>query len=118
MKKTLLWLDDERNPNSEKWYKYLRQYFDIEIFDIIWVKSYSEFIQFVENNILPYIVCFDNDLGDVVTNFEGYDCAKYLSNFCIENKKQLPNFIVQSANPVAKQNIETYLNNHNKYFDF
>lgn len=118
MKQTLLWLDDERNPTTEKWFKYLSNIFEISNFEIIWVKSYSEFVDFIKNNILPTVVCFDNDLGDTVTNLEGYDCAKFLSDFCIDKSKQLPIFIVQSANPVAKQNIETYLNNHNKYFQF
>jgi hypothetical protein len=119
--KTLLWLDDERNPTSEKWYDYLNLVIScLDAYNIVWVKSYLEFVEYINSNQLPEIIWFDNDLGDVgddkIFGKEGYDCAKYLSEFCIKHDKALPEYIIQSSNPVAKLNIFTYLENHKKYF--
>ena len=57
-------------------------------------------------------VWFDNDLGD--GNGSGYDCAKYLVSFCEENNIPFPEYHIQSANPVAKKYIESYINSYLK----
>lgn len=103
--KKLLWLDDVRNPYLEDWLVFS----PIEKpFDCIWVKSYSEFINYIETNGLPNAISFDHDLG---TEETGYDCAKYLVNYCLDNNLNLPIFSSHSANPVGKENILKLLNN-------
>ena len=48
----------------------------------------------------------------------GYECAKWLVDYCIKNYYDLPGFIVHSMNPVGKMNIELYLNNFKKFKAF
>jgi hypothetical protein len=36
----------------------------------------------------------------------GFDCAKWLVEYCLDNKLQLPLYNIQSANPVGKANID------------
>ena len=45
----------------------------------------------------------------------GYDCAKWLVEYCIDNNKSLPKYAIQSANPVGKENINSLLMNFNKF---
>jgi hypothetical protein len=128
--KTLLWLDDIRNPHEDDWLIFS----PIENPNVTWVKSYKEFTTWIEFFGLPDAICFDHDLGD---NFEvrantdvgdwfdieenreytGYDCAKWLVNYCLDNDLDLPLYNIQSANPVGKENIDRLLKqfkNHKK----
>lgn len=41
----------------------------------------------------------------------GFDCAKWLVAYCLDNEMALPDFTVHSQNPVGKRNIESLLNN-------
>lgn len=41
----------------------------------------------------------------------GYDCAKWLVEYYIDNKLKLPLYNIQSANPVGKENIDKLLKN-------
>ncbi len=133
--KTLLWLDDYRNP------------FDTEVdwlvfspigrnINTIWVKSYDEFCEWITNNGIPDAICFDHDLGlpsqlkyrqegkskresrrlskDEKT---GYDCAKWLVDYCIDNNIDIPIYNIQSANPMGKDNIKTILDNYHKFYE-
>ena len=103
--KKLLWLDDIRNPID---------YVNDTDFEVIWVKSYNEFINYLNLPIqFPDMISFDHDLGEDKT---GYDCAKYLVDMCMNMKLKLPDFKVHSANPVGKENIECLLNNYKKYY--
>ena len=106
--RTVLWLDDWRDPfKNPEWVK---MFSPIPFPDKVeWVKSYDEFVNYLNNNELPDVVCFDHDLGEEKT---GYDCAKYLVEFVINNKLELPLYGVQSANPVGKTNIICYLNSY------
>lgn len=83
-------------------------------YSIVWVKNYKEFTNYISNNGLPNGICFDHDLGDdhydsKSDNGEmektGYDCAKWLLEYCSINNKKLPLFSSQSANPVGKKRI-------------
>lgn len=116
--KTILWLDDTRNPFNNTEWKTMIQYLKEEylfIFDknepcgIFWVKTQTEFENYIKENGLPDLISFDNDLG--IGNGEGYDCAKWLVEYCMDNDKELPLWYVHSANPVAKENIEKLLDN-------
>ena len=45
----------------------------------------------------------------------GYDCAKWLVDYCLDNGITIPNFGVHSANPVGAENIRGLLVNAMKH---
>lgn len=85
--------------------------------DFVIVRTYCDFVKCISENGLPEYISFDNDLGeDDEKNLlpDGYACAKWLvfdSNLDLRNIK----FKVHSANPVAKVQIESLLNNYLKF---
>lgn len=104
-----LFLDDERQPSAVGLYfepKELRRlYYEKDWFI---VQNYEEFVQTILELGLPELISFDHDLAEIkysngVSYFKyrdktGLDCAKWLINYCTENKKQLPEFLVHSKN--------------------
>lgn len=102
--KKLLWLDDIRNPDESDWLNFSPI---PRPFDVFWVNSYLEFINWILENGLPDGICFDHDLGgDEFSNEKtGYDCAKWLVNYCIDNNETLPKWNVHSSNSAGKENI-------------
>ena len=122
--KTILWLDDIRDPYTGKFsveILYLKEeYLEIdtsalyqEKCKVIWVKTQKEFENYIKENGLPDLISFDNDLG--IGNGEGYDCAKWLVEYCMNNNVHLPEWYVHSANPVAQENINQLLLNFTKH---
>ena len=77
----------------------------------IGVRSYKEFVTYIIDSGLPDFISFDHDLG---LQESGYDCAKWLVNFCLDNNLRLPKFDVHSQNPVGKENILSLLLNFKK----
>lgn len=75
------------------------------------VYDYDEFVSFILTNGMPDFISFDHDLGLGKT---GFDCAKWLVEYCLDNQVSLPEFFVHSQNPVGKENIEGLLNNFRK----
>ena len=93
------------------------------------VKNYEEFVKTIISKGLPELISFDHDLADIhyEISFEdwndytaeqlrvemtGLDCAKWLVNYCIDNKLKLPVYYVHSMNPVGRINIISYLDNY------
>lgn len=132
-KKYYLFLDDKRTP--DKVFKYTGESEYIK-FKWIIVRNYNKFIKTITKRGLPDLCSFDHDLADIHTKYffenggyknppdplkakftekTGFDCAKWMSNFCIESNLKLPKFKVHSANPCGKENIEFYLRNHIKH---
>jgi hypothetical protein len=134
MKNNKLFLDDIRIPKDaiglvpDKHNKFYWEN-DWEI-----VTNYDDFVQHIELNGVPNFVSFDHDLGDtamdeyfrnVATNgtldYEnieektGLDCAKFLVEYCVDKNQPLPEYLVHSANPVGKKNIESFLENAKKH---
>ena len=107
MIKTLLWLDDVRDPFGQEvnWTAFSPVPFDT----VVWVKSYYEFCDYIKDKGVPYVICFDHDLGEDSNGYTGKDCANFLVDYCIEHHEQLPYFGSQSANPVGRENIINYL---------
>lgn len=127
----LLWLDDQRDPNTEQWLKFSAIQ---EPYEVVWVKSYKEFTKWIQENGLPAGINFDHDLADehytpeqywhcyhiskefqdsrTYTEKTGLDCAKFLVDYCIDYAKQLPKWYTHSANPVGRDNIDRYLVNY------
>lgn len=107
--KTLLWVDDARNPLENDWLNFSpirRNCF------VIWAQTYQEAIQFLEKD-WPDAICLDHDLGEEES---GYDIAKYIVNRCIDEGKKLPLFASQSANPVGRENILSLFKNYEKFY--
>jgi len=131
-KKILLWLDDYRNPFNleEGWIvKWAPQWVDRPE-DIVWVKSYVEFVKWIKDNGLPTQIAFDHDLAnehyaptevyqehkynewEKTQEFKektGMDAAKWLVDYCMDTKELLPRWVTQSANPNGAKNINDYL---------
>jgi len=125
----LLWLDDCRDPKDTEtdWIIFSCLGRDVEIH---WVKNYEEFINYIKQNGLPDGINFDHDLGEDVARekvkngmskrqariqkretMSGFECAKWLIDYCIDNKKELPTWSSHSANPVGRDNINNILFN-------
>jgi len=130
-----LFLDDLREPIHV--FKYTG---DSDYAEKQWVivRNYAEFVSYIEVNGLPELVSFDNDLGLEHTRYffengghenppdpskgnfvekTGYEASKWLVDFCIDNKLELPKYKVHSKNPIGKLNIETYLGNYLKQLE-
>ncbi len=104
--KILLWLDDYRNPFKDDWLNFSPIGKNCEV---VWVKSYAEFVDWITINKTPDAICFDHDLGD--DSLSGMDCAKWLVNYCMDTSFILPLYAIQSANPVGRENIDNLLKN-------
>lgn len=124
--KILLWLDDYRNPFDKYW---IEKYPILAITKVIWVKSYNEFCDYINKNGLPNIIGFDHDLGVISEYYiendlvipelekNGFDCASFLVNYCLDNNLKIPYWFVQSDNIVGTKNINSLLNNFKKSQD-
>lgn len=109
-----LFLDDLRNP---------QQVYPNQV-DWVVVRDYNGFVKVVTENYdltekLPEVISFDHDLseeaylGDYSRSRTGYDCAKWLVEFCHRNSLTIPQYNVHSMNPVGKQNIIQLLTHYN-----
>ena len=110
-----LYLDDVRNPNSEGW-------------DI--VRTYEDFVSWIEEKRLPDEVSFDHDLASIQYDSQktqesfnyhektGYDAAKWLCEYCWTNGLPIPTWNVHSANPVGRDNIIQLIENFEKKLNY
>ena len=122
--KKCLYLDDIRIPQNIP--------LDHEPWTI--VRSYNDFVAYIKENGLPSLISFDHDLADEHYRLEfeewsytpermdmgertGYDCAKWLVEYCMDNNLKMCQFTVHSANPAGAQNILGLLNNFRKNCD-
>ena len=139
MKNSKLFLDDIRIPKDA--ITLIPTNFNKFYWENDWdiVRSYDEFVQYVETNGVPEFVSFDHDLADEHYNdlfsdknwskddpnvelaYEEYkektglDCAKFLVEYCADENQPLPEYLVHSANPAGKKNIESFLENAKKH---
>lgn len=131
--KNRLFLDDLREPHNAYLYDE-----DISLVDasgiVNWdvVRSYKEFVEYIEKNGIPDVVSFDNDLfpmddpnisnDEMVTmmgmvdweNFRfktGAHCAQYLRDVCKEKGVPIPKFYTHSANKRGREIIKEILTN-------
>jgi len=123
-----LFLDDTRNPRDVYGYTFRYVYLENE-----WtiVQNFDEFVRAIEMNGIPNIVSFDHDLGlehydhhhddprkipyDRYTEKTGYDCAKWLIYYCIDNNLELPKTIlIHTMNTVGAVNIASLFNTYEK----
>lgn len=134
-----LFLDDIRIPTDAS------RLVPTKSFSLYWeddwvvVRNYDEFVEYIKYNGVPEFVSFDHDLGDIsyeipaneilkmsdddmLKNFgviekTGLDCAKFLVEYCADENVSLPNYLVHSANPAGKENIEKFLENAKKHLN-
>ena len=131
---TLLWLDDIRDPFTDNWIRDYAPRFIDRSSDIVWVKSYDEFTKWIKANGMPEMISFDHDLGEDVARakvvkglskrqarmqkretLSGFDCTKWLVDYCLDNDIKLTRWAVHSANPVGAKNISSLLINLEKH---
>jgi hypothetical protein len=133
-----LFLDDIRQVRDACYYvSNPKLYWEEEGWDI--VRNYDEFINYIKTKDMPSLISFDHDLADFHYEYKteeyeslseeemimkfgsmektGLDCAKWLVDYCMDNNETLPDFMVHSANPTGKVNIESYLNNAKKHLN-
>lgn len=132
-KKYWLFLDDIRNP-IDVWKYTGNLIFTEKNWKI--VRSYSQFVDYIQINGMPELISFDHDLSEehyrpsmydedkhyskyytdgTFTEKTGYDCAKWLVDYCMDNNIKLPEFYVHSMNPVGKENILKLFENFKKH---
>lgn len=109
-----LFLDDNRDAPP-----HLNRVFDV-------VRSYDEFVEFIETYGVPELISFDHDLSPEHTAYffenggfknppdpvhqlfqtkTGYDCAVWLIEYCEVEGKKISKVLVHSHNPVGSKNI-------------
>lgn len=119
----ILFLDDERNPDLTVKVKEWRDSLNRPALpDAIKNHMNNEFTicrtcEDAEKEVkirgFPYFVFFDHDLG---TEKTGLDFMKFLVNYDIDNN-EMPSYqwwYVHSANPIGKNNIESYIKSYIK----
>ena len=110
---TILWLDDERDPNGPEygstfhdtgltWVEYIVGHRNPGDWNVVWVTSYEEFTKYLHENPIPDIVCFDHDLGEQRT---GKDAANELVDILALEGTLGPVVRSQSSNPAGAANI-------------
>lgn len=119
-----LFLDDVRQPSQVTWVRYP------EIRDWVVVRDYAQFVDTIKKKGVPVFVSFDHDLADehyrpsmynpdrhyssyyhngTFKEKTGYDCARWLAEYCISNRHDLPNWVCHSMNPIGRENIESIM---------
>jgi hypothetical protein len=103
-KKIAVFLDDERVPQFVS-----NKIPNFDSYEWIVIRNYFEFTDFVDNNLERIsLVSFDHDIDSFDESgkeWNGKDAADYLLDVCMDNKLNLPDFIVHSMNPIGKGNI-------------
>lgn len=124
-----LFLDDERHPSQVTWVD-----IGFHPFQCIIVRNFEQFKHIIEEHGLPERVSFDHDLADFhyeamieeVNGKEnvdygpektGFDCAKFLAQYCIDTSQQIPDFTVHSLNPVGRDRINQHLERAKLFID-
>lgn len=111
---TILWVDDERDPYATifrcdyTWVEHVVGKINPGNWNVIWLKNYKQFTNWIELEGLPDVICFDHDLGEQLT---GKDCANYLMDILVEKDMLGPVVRCQSSNPGGKQDILNLINN-------
>ena len=121
-----LMLDDIRSMSDVRKYTKLP---DVSNEHWVVVRSYNEFVDTINKLGLPTFVSFDHDIAsshyghglqgddipyDSYTEKTGYDCAKWLVEYCMKKGVKHPPYQVHSMNPVGKQNIISYVESYNR----
>ncbi len=118
-----LFLDDVRLPNHVTWVDLPpNQHYSV-------VRNYQEFVDLITLRGIPKFVTYDHDLSDdhyghglrgdnipydQYAEKTGYDCAKWLVDYCMKKGVKHPPYQVHSMNPIGKKNIISYVESYNR----
>ena len=123
-----LFLDDDPNriPHQLTW---------IDLPPVEWtiVRNYDDFVAIIQRQGVPATVSFVHDLGDSaykeyfrakdsdkticyanIRERTGYDCAKWLANYCVDNGIPVPPYYIHTLNPMGAMNIFSVLESARK----
>jgi len=135
-----LFLDDERHMSHVTWVELPAKG------PWVIARNYDDFVDTITSNGLPEHVCFDHDLADfhygvmlkeldhysaqnegnggpLHMTFDygpertGFDCAKWLVEYCIDNAVHFPPYVVHSMNPIGSKRINDYITEAKKHLD-
>lgn len=119
-----LFLDDFRNPQDCAKYMYTRIGPINTIYleeDWIIARTYDDFEKCFYTYGVPNVISFDHDLADAhydpstwTSSFTykektGYDCAKFMIEWCKGHNQYPEQIFVHSMNPVGTENINNLL---------
>lgn len=133
-----LFLDDVRFPREAVLWDIKQKLLDVSrIEESKWdiVRSYEEFVGYIQKNGIPDVVSFDNDLWDVAKELAvnptseeltkqfqmvgwqefkiktGAHCAEYLVKACKARNVGIPKYYIHTANSAARPIIKEILEN-------
>lgn len=117
-----LFLDDERLPKNVIW-------IDLPLVPWEIARNYKQFCQLINSRGLPVNVSFDHDLADEhykdlgqsgsigyekFTEKTGYDCVKFMIEYCMNHNKPVPNCFYHTMNQVGAGNMYTYIESYKR----
>jgi hypothetical protein len=95
-----IFLDDERWPEQVSWVQLPS--------DAKWTtpRMHLDFKWLISESGEPFpdVISFDHDLGENTET--GYDCLKWLIEYCMEKRINLPECHFHTMNPVGRQNMK------------
>jgi hypothetical protein len=94
-----IWLDDERQPPSDRW---------------TWIKTGEEALEALKNDRVDEI-SFDHDLG---LGKSGYDVAKWIEEMAANGAIDTVVWKVHSANVVGRKNIEAAMRKADSFWHY
>jgi hypothetical protein len=133
-----LFLDDERSPNQVTWAEFprnqlvvVRNYdqfvahvtehglpgfvcFDHDLADQHYAAMLKET---AADKQFTFWMPGDDESSGLNITFDygsektGYDCAKWLVDYCADRNLKFPQFVIHSMNPVGKERIDKYIAN-------
>ena len=127
-----IFLDDERQPNEAIYWEHDDKSCWITERPLLhWeiVKSHDEFVTKITKNGIPKTISFDHDLADEhyvegisgtqpkygeYKEKTGYECLKWLVEYCNERNLPLPKCYIHSFNPVGRENMFSLIENYER----
>ncbi len=117
--KTLLWLDDIRDPFVGDWLMAYAPGFAYGDGEVVWVKNFDDFVSHIKFKGIPDMISFDHDLGEN-SKYNGYEILQKITDMILDGEYKLPHgfqFMVHSKNPVGAENIRSFMNNFIKHME-
>ena len=112
-----IFIDDERLPEDVTWENLPKVDWKI-------IRTYREFCNTLQEFNPPENISFDNDLADFSNDGKmeektGYDCVKFLIDYCEFHDFQLPKGIFyHTKNPIGRGNMKSAIESYRQYRRF
>jgi len=122
-----LYLDDIRVPLDSYYYTFNEKY---DYLDWVTVRSYDDFVSYINEHGLPELISFDHNLADEHYNsllnekdFDygsyrektGFECVKWLVDHCLNTGDKMPECLYHTQNIIGGVNMKSYVDNFLKY---